>query len=379
MLACEVSYFSKNKTGEEICGDTLKMKRGKDRVVVSISDGLGSGVKASILSTLTASIATTMVYNNLPIEEVFKSILETLPVCKVRGISYATLCTMLFDSKTSECSIIEYEFPVVLYFKNAENIELKKTEKNIEGKKVFISKFKVEKGDSLFIMTDGISQAGMGTELFPFGFGIENVRKEIRNLLLNKVNHAQIAKHLVNLSKKLDERSKGDDALVAAIRFREYQVVNLFVGPPENRERDKEAVESFMKLPGKKIVCGGTTGQIFEKILKKNVKIDLFTLKEESPPVGYMEGIDLVTEGIVTLTHVFRYLDGQQKEIGYGAKKIVEFLETADEVNFFVGRAINPAHQNPLFSHDISLKFRLIKDISDILKKQGKIVDLKYF
>jgi hypothetical protein len=92
-----------------------------------------------------------------------------------------------------------------------------------------------------------------------------------------------------------------------------------------------------------------------------------------------MEGIDLVTEGIVTLTHVFRYLDGQQKEIGYGAKKIVEFLETADEVNFFVGRAINPAHQNPLFSHDISLKFRLIKDISDILKKQGKIVDLKYF
>jgi hypothetical protein len=379
MITCEVSYSSKNKEGETICGDTISIKRNAEREVISVSDGLGSGVKASILSTLTASMASTMVFNKVPIDEVFSSILSTLPVCKVRGISYATLCTALVDYKKKRCSIIEYEFPVVLFFRGHECIELKKAKRVIEGKEIYISNTEIREDDSLFVMTDGISQAGMGIPHFPFGLGLNNIKTELLHLLKNKVSHQEIVNYIVNLANRLDQGTRGDDALAAGLYFRELRVANVLVGPPEKPESDRSFVQKFMGLYGKKVVCGGTTGQIVEKVLGKTIDIDIFSITEKSPPIGYLEGIDLITEGIITLTHVYRYLENQDKEPGYGAKLLLNILEESDRINFIVGRAINPAHQNPLFSHDISLKFRLIRDISAILEKKGKLVNIEYY
>ncbi|PLV55710.1 SpoIIE family protein phosphatase [Thermotoga sp. SG1] len=378
MLTCDVFFASKNKKGEEVCGDSIRVKKESEKVVVSISDGLGSGIKASILSTLTSTIATTMLANGLTVTDVFRTILATLPVCRVRRISYSNLCSVVCDFKNEICTVVEYEFPVVMLFRENRRIHPEKKSLDIEGRRVSIWEFHPEKGMMLFLATDGLSQAGMGTELFPLGFGVENIESEIKHLLRNHVSPADIVRHFVRLAEKLDRDVKGDDTLVACLNFREKRILNLFVGPPERKEKDEEYVKKFLSLPGKKIVCGGTTGQIFERVTGKKVEIDLYTFSENSPPVGYMEGIDLLTEGIVTLTQVFRYLEGQSEEMGYGAKFIVENLLEADEINFFVGRAINPAHQNPLFSHDISLKFRLVKDIAHILQEMGKIVNVQY-
>ncbi|AJG41161.1 stage II sporulation protein [Thermotoga sp. RQ7] len=378
MLTCDVFFASKNKKGEEVCGDSIRVKKESEKVVVSISDGLGSGIKASILSTLTSTIATTMLANGLAVTDVFRTILATLPVCRVRGISYSNLCSVVCDFKNEICTVVEYEFPVVMLFRKNRRIHPEKKSINIEGRQISIWEFHPEEGMILFLATDGLSQAGMGTELFPLGFGVENIEGEIRHLLRNHVPPEDIVRHFVRLAEKLDRDVKGDDTLVACLNFREKRILNLFVGPPERKEKDEEYVKKFLSLPGKKIVCGGTTGQIFERVTGKKVEIDLYTFSENSPPVGYMEGIDLLTEGIVTLTQVFRYLEGQSEEMGYGAKFIVKNLLEADEINFFVGRAINPAHQNPLFSHDISLKFRLVKDIAHILQERGKIVNVQY-
>ncbi|ABQ47384.1 MULTISPECIES: SpoIIE family protein phosphatase [Thermotoga] len=378
MLTCDVFFASKNKKGEEVCGDSIKVKRESEKIVVSISDGLGSGIKASILSTLTSTIASTMLIKGLPVADVFRTILATLPICRVRKISYSNLCSVVCDFKNNTCTVVEYEFPVVMLFKGERRVFPEKLELEIEGKKVFVWQFQPEAGTLLFLATDGLSQAGMGTDLFPLGFGVENIEKEMKHLLKNHVSPENIVRHFVKLAEKLDQEVRGDDTLVACLNFREKRILNLFVGPPEDRKKDEEYVRTFLSLPGKKIVCGGTTGQIFERVTGKKVEIDLYTLSENSPPVGYMEGIDLMTEGIVTLTQVFRYLEGQSDELGYGAKFIVKSLLEADEINFFVGRAINPAHQNPLFSHDISLKFRLVKDIAQILRERGKIVNVQY-
>ncbi|HOJ89247.1 MAG TPA: SpoIIE family protein phosphatase [Pseudothermotoga sp.] len=379
MLTCQIDFAKKSKEGEEICGDSISIKRDQNKVAVSVSDGLGSGVKASILSTLTTSMATTMLFNGVPVNEVFSSILATLPVCKIRGISYANLCSVVFDAQDSTCSIVEYEFPVTLYFRNKNLINLERRMAIVEAREISISKITPSEGDLIFITTDGVSQAGMGTENFPLGFGLKNIIREINVLLQNNISPKNIVEHLIKLTRKLDRGTRGDDALAAVVQFKKLQVINLFVGPPQDRSKDEELVKSFMHKDGKKVVCGGTTAQIFEKVLKRKVELDLRSFCEDLPPIGKMEGIDLVTEGIVTLTHVFRYLSGQQERLVYGANALAEMLLEADQVNFFVGRAINPAHQNPLFSHDISLKFRLIHDIAQILKENGKIVNLEYF
>ena len=378
MITCEIHYDFKNKEGEEVCGDSINVKKSDRRVVVSISDGLGSGIKASILSTLTTSMATTMLFNDLPIEEVFKAILSTLPVCKVRGISYANLCSVVCDFEKRRCWTVEYEFPLLLLFKDGRDVSIGKKRLVVEGREIFVGEFEIEENTFLFAATDGLPQAGMGTDLFPFGFGVENTKREIAELLRHRVKPADIVRHLVRFAKKLDEGIRGDDALVLCMSFRPKRITNLFVGPPEDRNRDEEMVWKFLSLPGKKIVCGGTTGKIFERITGKTVEIDMSTMDEYSPPIGYMEGVDLVTEGIVTLTQVFRFLEGQTEKVGFGARYIVEALLDADEVNFFVGRSINPAHQNPLFSHDISLKFRIVRDIARILEGYGKIVRVEF-
>ncbi|OAA29486.1 stage II sporulation protein [Kosmotoga arenicorallina S304] len=379
MLTCEVNYSYKNKGGEEVCGDTIKIKRDVDKTVVSLSDGLGSGVKASILSTLTATMATTMVFNRVPIEEVFSSILSTLPVCKERGISYATLSTFLIDHEQKKCFVVEYEFPVILFFRGEKPLEMKKNKRTIKGKDLFISEMPLEEGDAIFAMTDGVSQAGMGSSRYPFGLGIENIRIEIKNLLEKKVRHADIVNYLINLAKRLDKGTRGDDALAAVLKIRKENTVTIMVGPPEDRSKDRYVVEKLLASPGKKVVCGGTTGQIVERFISGRIDIDLNSISENSPPLGYLRGIDLVTEGIITLTQVFRYLEGQETKIGYGSKSLISMLMEADIVNFIVGRAINPAHQNPLFTHDISLKFRIINDIARILEKMGKIVKIEYY
>ncbi len=327
MLTCEIYYAQKNKSEEEVCGDTIKLKKTEDKTVVSVSDGLGNGIKASILSTLTASMATTMVLHNVPISEVFSSIISTLPTCKVRGISYATLATCNVDHNAGEYRIFEYDFPVILFFRNDRLVELEKIEHKVEGRRIYESRIEVRPGDTIFLMTDGISQAGMGTPRFPFGFGIENIVQELKNLLVNKVDLDSITKHLVRLAEALDRGTKGDDATVCAIKIRERRNLTIMVGPSERKENDKVVVEKLINSEGKKVIFGGTTSQIVEKILGRQVEIDFSSISEISPPIGYMDGVDLVTEGIITLSQVFRYYENQDSTLGVGAQKLIDLLD----------------------------------------------------
>lgn len=379
MLTCEIHFAQKNKKDENICGDCVKIKKDENKTVVSISDGLGSGIKASILSTLTTSMATQMVYNGISINETFESILLTLPVCKVRGLSYATLATCLVDHKKQSCTIYEYDFPSILIFRDGEFLNFEKKTKFIKDKKISEINFDIKKGDLIVLMTDGIIQAGMGSANYPFGFGQESVKKHFLNLMENKVDLKSITEYFINHSKVLDEGIKGDDATFCIINIRETRIANIMVGPPEIKENDEKVVNKLLSSEGKKIICGGTTSQIAERILNKKIELDISQLSEISPPIGYMEGVDLITEGIITLTQVFRYYENQCEEIGVGAKRLINIFEESDIINFLVGRALNPAHQNPLFAHDISLKFRLIHDIAKLLEQKGKIICIEYF
>lgn len=274
---------------------------------------------------------------------------------------------------------MEYEFPIVLYYRKKELFDLSKTRTEITDREIFESKIEPIEGDSVFLMTDGVSLAGMGTPGYPLGFGVKTISLEIENMLKSSIPHKEIVKYIIQRIVKLDENTNGDDAMVTSLLFRQTRPLNILVGPPSDPKLDEVVVNHYMNLPGKKVICGGTTGNIVAKVIKKPIKIDLTTATPNSPPLAYMEGISLITEGIMTLTQVYRYLEVQEKNPGLAAKTLIDLIDSSDSINFIVGRALNPAHQNPLFSHDISLKFRLIKDISNLLEKQGKIVNTTYY
>ena len=133
-LTCDIGYKSINHAGEQLCGDHVEVVEQEDgSTVIVLADGLGSGVKASILSTLTSKIISTMLAAGLSIEECVATIAATLPVCSVRGVAYSTFTIIrLIRNQTAE--LIQYDNPLVIMLRNGENWEYPRTEVTIGGK-----------------------------------------------------------------------------------------------------------------------------------------------------------------------------------------------------------------------------------------------------
>ena len=145
----------------------------------------------------------------------------------------------------------------------------------------------------------------------------------------------------------------------------------------------------FFSKNGKHIVCGGTTSSIAAKFLGKPLKASINFERSDVPPIAEIEGVDLVTEGVITVNKVVEYAKDYLKnnesyeQWSYkrdGASLIARMLfEEATDINFFVGRAINPAHQNPDLPINFSIKMNLVEELSKCLKQMGKRIKVSYF
>ena len=101
-LCADIGYKSINHFGEQLCGDHVDVvEQSEDSTVIVLADGLGSGVKASILSTLTSKIISTMMSEGLSLSDCVETIAQTLPICSVRGVAYSTFTIMNIVAKWS--------------------------------------------------------------------------------------------------------------------------------------------------------------------------------------------------------------------------------------------------------------------------------------
>lgn len=387
-LCADIGFKSINHDKEQLCGDHVDIiEQNENSTVVVLADGLGSGVKASILSTLTSKIISTMMAEGLPLEECVSTIAATLPICSVRGVAYSTFTIIhLIDNSTAE--IIQYDNPHVILIRDFKSIDYLKTELNIDGKKIYKSVIDLKEDDIFIAMSDGCPHAGIGLA-FNFGWKVEDIADFMSSVAAAGYTAKTLSTMLIDECDKLYNHHPGDDATACVIKIRKRRPMNLLFGPPRNRDDCDRMMSLFFSKEGKHIICGGTTSSIAAKYLGKPLKPSLKFERSDVPPIAEIEGVDLVTEGVITINKVIEYAKNAlgnnelYEEWGFqrdGASLICRLLfEEATDINFYVGRAVNPAHQNPDLPINFNIKMNLVEELSECLKKMGKRIKVSYF
>ena len=368
------------KHGEILCGDSLSVAPIGGGKLMVLSDGLGSGVKANILATLTTRIATRLMERGLPIEEVVETLTDTLPECKVRKIAYSTF-TLLKVKEDGRVYLAEFDNPPTFFLKRGYISELKYRDRIIGSRKIREAHVHAEAGDWLVTVSDGEIHAGIGG-LLNLGWDWEKIAKFLETQVYEDVSAQKVAQILVDQAKQLYEGKPGDDTTVGVLKIRPKRFASFMIGPPVKREDDTAVVDRFMKLPGRKIVSGGTTAGILAKFLEKDVVVDLSTMTNKIPPTGKLEGVDLVTEGVHTVNATLEILQKASDVDSLtgmrdGASLLAREFLFADSVNIFLGQAINPAHLNPNLPQEMGFKSRSVQEIAALLRERGKEVNLE--
>ena len=387
-VSIDVSWKSLNKHDEELCGDKVEILKTDDSDIIILADGMGSGVKANILATLASKILGTMFLEGEPIEEAVETLASTLPICKVRGVAYSTF-SILQIFHNGDAYLVEFDNPSCVFVRNKKLMKIPENYREISGKKIREYRFKVEPNDCFVLMSDGTIYAGVG-ELLNLGWTWESMAEYTLKCAKETKSAARIASLLSQACDDLYQQRPGDDTTVAVARVIERRIVNIFTGPPEDKEDDRKLMMDFMASEGKKIVCGGTTSKIAAQYLGQNITNNNDGTKEV-PPTANIRGIDLVSEGVLTMSHTFKLLrrfdEGDIDEEFFdaldanngGAKLARILLEDCTEVNLFVGKANNEANYEGNTLFDISIRKNLVVQLKEIMEHLGKQVKITYY
>jgi hypothetical protein len=385
----EVDFCQRAKSGRRIPGDVFLSEKVKEdgRIVSVLSDGMGSGVKANVLATMTATMALTFTTSTMDICKSAEVIMDTLPVCSVRQISYSTF-TVVDMASTGETRIIEHGNPPFLLIRPSGEVEVRKMTllpKRWKERVIDYSTFNAQRGDRIIFFSDGITQAGTGGELTPIGWGWENVRIFVRHEISENpsISARELSRRLVAKAGEIDGFTAKDDITCAVVYFRSPRQLLVMTGPPFSRSRDQQLAMMAVSTPGRKVICGGTTANIISRLLKRPIRDCIGEPSDAKiPPPASMEGIDLVTEGALTLCEVLRLLEEEsapEEMRSNAAVRIVAMLLDSDLVNFAVGTSVNEAHQDPSFPVHFDLRRNVVTQIARLLEsKHMKRVSIEY-
>ncbi len=379
----KVYHKSLNKFGEELCGDVVKFKEYCGNFVFVLSDGLGSGVKANILATLTAEILTTLLKEGEELEEAIETVTKTLPVHKKVGLAYSTF-TLFLGDHSGNVEIVNFENPLPVIIRNSEIFNKKFSIIKIKERKLRVFKASLNPGDSIAVFTDGLIYAGAGAQ-FNFGWGWENIALYVKRLLNKKFHPKVIIENVLKVVDRLYNHHCRDDSTIALISLKSLSGLVIMTGPPLNPSDDEKVVKKFLEFDGKKVICGGTTANIVSKLTGETPLYDPKTVRPGIPPMGKMKGVDLVTEGVLTLSETLKILKNVKCDETLipkdrnAATELSQLLLQADYIKVLLGQSISPIYQHPSLPSNLSIRHRLVEELVDLLKKCGKEVSIEYF
>ena len=384
MVYYDTHTSSLNKLGEELCGDQVKILRTPDKMLVVLSDGLGSGVKANILARLTAEILVTMLRERVPLQDVLETVVATLPTCKVRHIAYAAFVVVEVELATGRFRVINFDCPPPFLLRAGKILPLEQREEIIFGRRLFLSDGILQLSDFLGVISDGVMYAGMGVTM-NLVWGRDQIVRYLEQIAKSRPASAEsVVRRLMEKTKSLYADEPGDDATLVGILVRKPNQLMIFTGPPADKNLDARCVDRLINFDGRKVVCGGTTGNIVAEHLGEIVNLDLTTMREEVPPIGSLPDIDLMTEGVLTLAKTLRLLKasgGHRNRVPMdrnGAALLARELLGADEIFFLAGEQVNPYYQNPLLPRNISIRHNLIEQLVETLTAYHKNVKIEW-
>ena len=374
----EVDHEEKPHEGERICGDIFVNKRvsEENRIVTVLSDGLGHGVKANILATLTSSMALNFAIEHKDPVRIAEVIMNTLPIDDERKISYATFTIVDIESN-GEVSILEYDNPQTFVMRGSEMYmpewQCILMEGENRGKELRYCRFKPKKEDRIIFASDGVTQSGLGSDAYPLGWGEENWQEFAKTTVEHEpgISASKLCRRVVARAAKNDGFVSKDDTSCGVIYFREPRKLLICTGPPFQKDNDIKLAEAVKNFKGKKIISGATTADIISRELGYEIEDGFEFDDPDLPPISYMEGIDLLTEGILTLSKVSELLKKYDNKTTLGkgpADQIVKMLRESDEVNFIIGTRINIAHQDPNLPVELEIRRTVVKRIASLLE-----------
>ena len=391
-ITVDVAYKSLNKFTEVLCGDKVELLKTDDSNIMILADGMGSGVKANILATLTSKILGTMNLNGATLEECVETIVETLPICKVRQVAYSTF-SILQVFHSGAAYLVEFDNPSCIFIRNGKLVPIPQNIREVQGKKINEYRFQVQRGDALILMSDGTVHAGVG-QLLNFGWLWEDIAKYAVKQYALTISAMRLAAAICQACDELYQYRPGDDTTVACMRIINAKPVHLMTGPAQDPSMDEEMVRSFMSGDDstKRIVCGGTSATIVSRVLKKRLDVSMDYVDPDIPPIAYMDGIELVTEGVLTLNRVVqllrRYVKNETVSEDFfleldkpnGASMVAKMLiEDCTELHLYVGKAINSAYQNPGLPFDLGIRQNLVEQLKTVVEEMGKQVTVTYY
>ncbi|MHB0858039.1 MAG: SpoIIE family protein phosphatase [Anaerolineae bacterium] len=384
----ELAWKSLSKYGEELCGDCVKVATTADTLTIVLSDGLGSGVKANILATLTAQIAGTMFQQGAAAAEVIETLAETLPECRVRQLAYATLAVLTIKH-AREAYLVEYDSPPLILVRDGKVLDLPFSEQVVNGRLIRESRFALQQKDYMVMISDGYEHAGVGG-LYRLGWGWNNIATSVRRWVGTGCDAHTLTQALASTCSKLYDGRPGDDATAIGMRVRPSVSATILTGPPADKAGDSLAVRKLMEAEGEKVICGGTTAQMAARELKQELRVEWVppgqrsgsaSRKKGTPPVARLEGVDLVTEGILTLGQALELLEAHETihdlpPENDAASRLARILLASDEVHFILGTALNPNQIADVVRGE-SMRMLYVKDLVRQLERRTKKVTVE--
>ena len=388
MMHIDIAWKSLNKYGEELCGDKVEIVHAQDSDILVLSDGLGSGVKANILASLTSKIIITMLQEGLSVDEAVDTIAHTLPICKVRHIAYSTFSILqLFHD--GRAYLVEFDNPACIFIRNGKLMDIPYEIREIAGKTVRESKFDIALGDMFAMVSDGVVFAGVGA-ILNLGWQWENVAQFFLECAQKRMSVHRVVASVAQVVDNFYMQKPGDDSTFLVAQAVPRKNVHFFSGPPVDKAKDEEIIRDFMRGSCKKIVAGGTSANIAARVLGRKIVTNLNFTDPAIPPTAQIRGIDLVTEGVLTINRALEILrkfcehngevDLKELDADNGAAQMARMLiEDCTDLTMFIGKAINPAHQNPNLPMDLSIKMRLLNELADVMRKMGRRVEVNFY
>lgn len=374
----DIACHQMKKYNQNAYGDYFASKRvpGESRLLAVLSDGLGSGIKANILSCMTATMLLRFMERHIPVGRAAEIVMNSLPVCKVRKISYSTF-SAVDCTDDGDVVLVEEGNPDFILWRSGAAADLPFSiinSKTFKNRHTRVYKFKASLGDRIVMCSDGVTQAGLGGERLKLGLRREGLEDYLSAVLTDcpDMSSDALSHHIVEYARLIEpDGLPKDDVSACVLYFREPRKTLVFTGPPYHQEQDAEYARIFDSFDGKKAVCGGTTANLLSRELNRPITMDISADAGDLPACSFMDGADLITEGILTLTKAAEYLEtGIPEGKRNAAVRLVEFLLDSDSILFMIGAKLNQAHYDPTLPVEIEIRKNVIRQMADSLRKK---------